>query len=239
VTEAEWLACEDPITAVAEVSPHATDRKLRLFLCACCGRVLDGTPPERRLFRGYYAGSFEQLQRALGVVEQFAEGEVGADALAQARRDAKDSEYVPPSVDYGGETEFWREVAAVIVAAADHPVVRDVLNACRYATMSQSVATPGESVDQYDAERRWQTAILRDVFGNPFRPVTFDPRWRTESAVALARRVYAERDFSLMPILSDALQDAGCENADLLAHCRGAGPHVRGCWVLDHVLGKM
>jgi hypothetical protein len=238
VTEAEWLACETPLAAVAEVAPRATDRKLRLFLCACCARVLDGTPPERRLFRGYYAGSFEQLQRALGVVEQFAEGEVGGLMLAQARRDAKDSEYVPASVDYGGETDFWREAGAVVAAAADEPDVAEVLAACRRATLSQSAPAPGVD-DGWDAvEARWQTAILRDVFGNPFRPVEFSPNWRTETAVALATRVYAERDFSLMPILSDALQDAGCEDADVLGHCRGPGPHVRGCWVLDHVLGK-
>jgi hypothetical protein len=235
VTEAEWLACEDPNAAVAEVAPQATGRKLRLFLCACCARVLDGTPPERRLFRGYYAGSFEQLQRALAVVEQFAEGEVGADALAQARRDAKDSEYVPPSVDYGGETDFWREVAAVVAAADGEPLA--AVGLCRRAIMSWS-AIPGRGSGGDAAEAGWQTAVLRDVFGNPFRPVEFDPKWRTETAVALAKRVYAERDFSLMPILSDALQDAGCEDADVLAHCRGEGPHVRGCWVLDHVLGK-
>jgi hypothetical protein len=81
-------------------------------------------------------------------------------------------------------------------------------------------------------------ATLRDVFGNPFRPVAVEPGWRTGTAVALARQMYASRDFSLMPILADALQDAGCECADVLDHCRGDGPHVRGCWVIDLVLGK-
>lgn len=80
--------------------------------------------------------------------------------------------------------------------------------------------------------------LLRDVFGNPFRPVTFDPAWRTSSAVQLAGQVYEARDFGPMPVLADALQDAGCEHADILAHCRGSGPHARGCWVVDPVLGK-
>ena len=87
------------------------------------------------------------------------------------------------------------------------------------------------------AEERAQLALLRDVFGNPFRPVAFSPAWRTDTAVTLARQMYESRDFSPLPILADALQEAGCENADILAHCRGDGPHVRGCWVVDAVLG--
>ena len=81
-------------------------------------------------------------------------------------------------------------------------------------------------------------AAVRDVFGNPFRPVAFDPAWRTSTAVALARGMYVSRDFGAMPIMADALQDAGCDSDDVLDHCRGDGPHVRGCWVVDLVLGK-
>ncbi len=63
--------------------------------------------------------------------------------------------------------------------------------------------------------------------GNPFRPVTFSPSWRTDTTLALARQMYADsRDFGAMPILADALQDAGCDSADILTHCRGDGPHV-------------
>jgi hypothetical protein len=80
--------------------------------------------------------------------------------------------------------------------------------------------------------------VFHDVFGNPFRPATLDPTWRTPTVVALASQMYQLRDFSPMPILADALQDAGCDSADVLGHCRGPGPHVRGCWVADLVLGK-
>lgn len=81
--------------------------------------------------------------------------------------------------------------------------------------------------------------LLRDIFGPlPFIRVTFSPSWHTDTALTLARQMYESREFSAMPILADALQDAGCENADILAHCRGPGPHVRGCWVVDLVLGK-
>ncbi|MBP3956761.1 hypothetical protein J8F10_15925 [Gemmata sp. G18] len=76
------------------------------------------------------------------------------------------------------------------------------------------------------------------VFGNPFRSVTFSPSWRTPTGGALASQMYESRDFSAMPILADALQDAGCDSADVLDHCRGPGPHVRGCRVVDLVPGK-
>jgi hypothetical protein len=83
-----------------------------------------------------------------------------------------------------------------------------------------------------------QAALLRDIFGNPFRPFAVDPAWLTPTVTALAREMYESRDFSPTPILADALQDAGCEDADVLDHCRSDGPHVRGCWVVDLVLGK-
>ena len=80
--------------------------------------------------------------------------------------------------------------------------------------------------------------LFRDIFGNPFRPVAFDPSWRTSTAVALARQMYESRSFDRMPILADALEEAGCDEPSVLTHCRGDGPHVRGCWVVDLVLGK-
>ena len=81
--------------------------------------------------------------------------------------------------------------------------------------------------------------VIRDIFGNPFRPATFDPSWRTSTAVAIAKGMYDSRDFTAMPILADAIQDAGCDNDEVLTHCRAeSGIHVRGCWVVDLVLGK-
>ncbi|MFO0825657.1 MAG: hypothetical protein U0792_21475 [Gemmataceae bacterium] len=83
------------------------------------------------------------------------------------------------------------------------------------------------------------TPLLRDIFGNPFRPVAFDPEWRSDTAVSLSKHIYEARDFAQMPILADALQDTGCSNADVLNHCRDTSlTHVRGCWVVDGVLGK-
>ena len=90
-------------------------------------------------------------------------------------------------------------------------------------------------------EERLSCDLLRDIFGNR-GDVPAEPRWqaawRTSTAVAMARQMYESREFSAMPILADALQDAGCDRDDILDHCRGPGPHVRGCWVVDLVLGK-
>ena len=88
-------------------------------------------------------------------------------------------------------------------------------------------------------------AVIHDIFGNPFRPVSFDLAWRTPNVVALADAIYQERelpsgllDRTRLAILADALMDAGCDSADILAHCRSEGTHVRGCWVVDLILGK-
>ncbi len=99
-------------------------------------------------------------------------------------------------------------------------------------------------------EQHRQQALLRErvgrefcyqfrvVAGNPFRPVLAESAWLTPKVVAIASAIYADRAFDRMPILADALEEAGCTNADVLLHCRGDGPHVRGCWVVDLVLGK-
>jgi hypothetical protein len=129
--------------------------------------------------------------------------------------------------------------------------------ACHPQELCESVAqltARAAEADGIPSEIPTLVALVRDIFGNPFRPVAFAPEWRTDTAVAIARQMYESRDFGAMPILADALQDAGCDNADVLNHCRGAagggsgepvggstasgGTHVRGCWVVDLVLGK-
>lgn len=82
-----------------------------------------------------------------------------------------------------------------------------------------------------------QAEHFRDIIGNPFRRIRFDPRWRTDDVIGLARGIELEQDFSRLPILADALMDAGCDDDDMLAHCHFAGPHVQGCWVVDLALG--
>src|SRR5262249_19994652 len=84
----------------------------------------------------------------------------------------------------------------------------------------------------------YQCGLLRCLFGNPFREVAFEPRWGTADVAQLARAVYAGGHCERLPILADALMDAGCADEAILGHCRGAGPHARGCWVLDRLLGR-
>jgi len=115
---------------------------------------------------------------------------------------------------------------AVVCAAADHPEGE-------FSGIADAVGAAAKR-----AELQQQCLLVRDIFGNPFRPVSFSPSWRTDTAVSLARQMYDARDFSAMPILADALQDAGCNDDDILNHCQGPGPHVRGCWVVDLVLNK-
>jgi hypothetical protein len=98
---------------------------------------------------------------------------------------------------------------------------------------------PGdERFREQEAECEKQVRFFRDIFGNPFRPVAFDARWRTGDVLGVARGIYEDRAFDRMPMLADALMDAGCDSDDILNHCRGDGPHARGCWVVDLVLGK-
>ena len=110
---------------------------------------------------------------------------------------------------------------------------------CTLATSEMVAVAVGRQAGNPRDERRAHCGLLRDIFGNPFRPVAFDPAWGTDTAVSLARLMYDLRDFGAMPILADALQDAGCEDEQILVHCRDANQvHVRGCWVVDLVLGK-
>jgi hypothetical protein len=89
-----------------------------------------------------------------------------------------------------------------------------------------------------DRERAAQAALLRDVCGNPFRPARLDAHCRGATAVQVARAIYEENAFDRLPILADALEDAGCTDVELLSHCRGSGDHVRGCWAVDLVLAR-
>ena len=98
--------------------------------------------------------------------------------------------------------------------------------------------TKERSSEAWDAERRAQCDLLRCIFGNPFRPPTIAPAWLTPAVHDLARLIYDDRRFDLMPILGAALSDAGCRDAVVLGHCVATTPHVRGCHVVDLLLNK-
>src|SRR5262249_20701254 len=145
-------------------------------------------------------------------IERYADGKSGGGTLVQAY-------------------ELFGVVKERAVANALDP---DMLKALRAAQASNE-DPPAIAFPQWQ-DSNLQLALLRDIFGNPFRPVALDPAWLSWHGgllVSMARRMYDSRDFADLPVLADALEEAGCDNADILAHCRGPGPHVRGCWVVD------
>jgi hypothetical protein len=119
-----------------------------------------------------------------------------------------------------------------------------VLNRPSTDPIRQAVEALNERADEY-RRQQWQAArteeaaqcdIARDVLGYPEVTVRFRPEWRTGTAVAMARGMHESRDFFAMPILADALQDAGCDDPEVLEHCRADKPHFRGCWVIEHLI---
>lgn len=124
--------------------------------------------------------------------------------------------------------EVAQEAAHICASAAGDGPLRDGLRVTRAE----------DRPPEYFAELATQADLFRDIFGNPFRSVEFRLEWFTSDVLLLARGIYADRAFDRMPILADALQDAGCDDDDILNHCREAREHVRGCWVVDLLLGK-
>jgi hypothetical protein len=121
--------------------------------------------------------------------------------------------------------------------ADDHDYDQDALTEAQFhlgSAIYEAIRTIGNN----NGEHAYLATILREVFGNPFRPIIIDPRWLSSTVVDISRAIYDERAFDKMPILADALMDAGCDSEEILNHCRCAGPHVRGCWVVDLLLGK-
>jgi hypothetical protein len=235
VTEEEWLAavsprqgldylCSDGLERRTGVSANRTKvgrRKLRLFLCACARRIWDLIP----------AG---QPRQAVELGERLAEGERVASRIAKLRLQHDEGTLSARHAAHAASVCVEKNLrwATVVGAAA-------AAMAIGWSREEAQSSKQMQARDRGEAEEeREQADLLRDVFGNLFRPVTLDRRWLTPTVVALARGIYNDNAFDRLPILADALQDADCDNEDVLGHCRGPGPHVRGCWVVDLVLGK-
>jgi hypothetical protein len=189
---------------------RTSDRKYRLFACACSRRIWSRLDEFDREF--------------VEAAERVIDG-VGTTRDAQAIQEMQDNWHTPQT--YAGRALGCLFYGATIRTAVQIQWLLD-------ERWSFNSPPPPES-----SELAAQIALLRDVIGNPFRPVAFSPEWRTDTAVSLARMMYESRDFSAMPILADALQDTGCDHAGILDHCRDEkATHVRGCWVVDLALGK-
>jgi hypothetical protein len=230
MTEAEWLACEEPEKMFGQGIGGDSERKWRLFMCACCRRIAPLMPDPRS-------------REAIEVSEAFADGAVTDELLGHARQGAHDAailwyygaEGVPASS--GLASSIAVDVSSHFKLTGRMPKQA----ASAVGSAASENAAPPDAEQLYDwetaAETAEQATLYRDIFGNPFRPVTFYPAWRTDTVVSLARQMYEARDFGAMSILADALQDAGCDNVDILGHCRDTSlAHVRGCWCVDLVL---
>ena len=222
MTETGWKTCEDPAAMLAHVCGVLSERKLRLFSCACCHRAWGAVTDER-------------LGQALDALERYADGNATEKQRIEAgrRSEAVRREFYDA---VGKEEEVC--VACELSFAAAKTMRRVARDCGQRAASAFAWADVGKFADLQREERGAQASLLRDIVGDPFCPVPFPSAWRTEAAVGLARRMYEARDFGAMPILADALEEAGCDDALLLEHCRGPGPHVRGCWVVDQVLGR-
>jgi hypothetical protein len=220
VTEEEWLACADPTPILAFLRVKASDRKLRLFAVACCRRIW-------HLFRD------DNDRQAVEVSERLADG-LATNAERRAAALAAGGGYG----DAGGAA-----VCAVGVPPIHAAERASDCAASAFATAGERTLLPNHQDNPawqrlFDAERASQCDLTRDIFGNPFRPLVFDPRWRSADTVGVGRGIYEDRGFDRLPLLADALMDAGCSDEQVIGHCRSEGPHVRGCWVVDLVLGK-
>jgi hypothetical protein len=226
MTEDEWLTGVEPGELLGGVRYVASARKLRLVGCGCCDRVRPLLADERS-------------RAAVEIARAFADGRASRDQLAAAH-DAAAAAARALAARPGAWNRDERAAAAALAA-------KEVARPTRFPhKLATSVIDAGRAV--LEAEfwsaraaargREWQCRLVRCVFGNPFRPASLDPRSRTDDTLGLARGIYEEGAFDRLPLLADALMDAGCDSEDILAHCRGERPHVRGCWVVDLLLCK-
>jgi hypothetical protein len=238
VTEAEWLDCTDPREMMdflygrtskermlAFLKGRPSDRKARLFAVAVCRR-------------SWHLLTDERGRRAVEVSERYVDGLASSEemyaaykAADRAARTPMEDEWPPPPRNPLSDARF-----------TAHPKVRAVTDWAVNVAARLARAGPEEGLwVRYAEEQAHQCVILRDIFGCLLRPAQVYPvwlAWEGGTVPRLAAAVYEERDFAHLPILADALEDAGCDNANILNHLRGPGPHCRGCFALDLVLGR-
>lgn len=215
MTEEEWLKDTQPKKMLGFVRGKYSRRKFLLFSCAGCRRVWDRMTDVRS-------------RHAVETAERVADGLASEEEVEWAR-DGAALARLPQYIDRSEPLDYRPSWAAYACIGDSAFAVNDLLLANRLL-----------------AGRLRQAALNRDIFGNPFRSVSVDPAWLTEDAVSLAQAAYYQRvlpagemDLDRLAVQSDALEEAGCDDPIILDHLRGPGPHVRGCWVIDLLLGKV
>jgi hypothetical protein len=227
MTEAEWLACADPLEMLGFLRGKVSDRKLRLFACACCRRVLAFGPCLDN-----------DLYEALTIAENLADGLVGQEEALRIRSRLESISPYSEKWSASGAARAALDAQVYLAAegAARHSVnhfgnAKEEHRTFLARLLGMRRAAPRNSFFQ-------PTSMIRDIFGNPFRPMSLYPAWLTPETRLLAEAIYEERTFEQMPIVGDALESVGCNSADILSHCRQPGVHWRGCFVIDLLLGK-
>jgi hypothetical protein len=244
MNEDEWFTEIDFTRHVRFAESRVSARKWRLLAAAFCRTVL-------------HLHCESHLHRAVETAEEFADGNSTLQELEGYRQQCRETaiqaheEWVRFAEVKPGEALKWwllDELAWAASYVATTPVSVEAVSqkvagiAIQARTGDSGVirlqfgATPATHQNLTVAENREFRALVWDVVGNPYTSGRFRPAWRTSTTTALARGMYRSRDFTAMPILADALQDAGCDNDEVLDHCRSPGTHVRGCWVVDQIL---
>jgi hypothetical protein len=249
MTEQDWLACTDPEPMLEFLRGKTTDRKQRLFACACCRhtgllldaewqRMVDNRHPSRAEVE-WQKVEATLARRAVEMAEKFADG-LGHLVALQALDSSPGIEEMEGCYADGSDSA-WAAKASAYRA-------RWCANYCSPRSYPPGASFRSASKSDHDREQSAQCHLLRDIIGNPFRPAALDPAvlaWNDATVARLARSAYDERqmpagtlDNTRLTVLADALEEAGCPNPEVIGHCRNGGEHVRGCWVLDVLLGK-
>jgi hypothetical protein len=241
--EAQWLACRYAGTMIWSLFSRSAgggrikDERYRRFGIACCRRALGALPGGNSPALELLEDSIETgVHPVLPDVRKLHQNQMkaGADGAPFGMRARQLAAAAVLKCAKGKTT-----TAAMAYEEALYAVVAMKAHEGGWSPPASSDWRNTPHGEARDAEYAFQATLVRDIFHNPFRSVEFAPDWRTDTVVALARQMYESHDFSAMPILADALQDAGCDSEDVLTHCRDANqPHVRGCWVVDLVLSK-
>lgn len=221
----EWMAARSPHALFGyldNLGRKPTPRKLRLFGIACSRRL-----PELL--------ADPQCRRAVLLAEQWANGQASSEEVKRLRAQLK-QRYLSMA-DRGGGSLMWCVGAAKNLLQDDDDYLKE---APIYAGDAEllSVWSSAFSASGDLSEHQVQADLLREVLGNPFNPVPFAPGWQTAAIVGLAQAIDDREAFERMPELAEELIEAGCRDERVLKHCRKTGTHVRGCWVLDALLGR-
>jgi len=229
MTEKEWLDSSDPEEMLFGLGDlGASDRKTRLFMCASCRRIWN-------LFKD------ERCQNGVTIAELYADGLASDEEFTEAQEEAENAAeeteaMVLPHFEKLALIGSANAAAFALSENVGRPITWEAKTAAEWTVYALAGSSAVDDPDRearrltdFDDEVKGQCDLLRDIFGNPFRPVMLNPSCLTPAVVKLAQAIYDDRAFDRIPELVDTLQRARCDNEEILGHLRGPGPHVRGC----------